>query len=155
VEGLFVLLGVVAGGLVSWAVQVALERRRDMHEIVRSKRLVAEELSTVFFHVTRLTETRMTPREPAPGIEDWGEKSYLPNAAWAENKKVLADKRATSEDEFTVLATNFFNAEALRFDMLSRPPNEDLTDEEVERISDLANQVNLSYALFKGEKIIK
>ena len=123
-----------------------------MYEIVRSKRLVADELNTIVFQVTRLTQSGMTPDKPARGIKDWGLSSYLPNAAWAENKKVLADKRATKDDEFNVLATVFFNAEALRHDMLSRP-NEKLTGEELERYSLLADQANRCYERLTGERI--
>lgn len=80
-SGIFALAGILAGGLITGATTWLFERRREEADLRQAKRLVAEELRTVYFHY----ETAAKERRPPDSMD-----GFVPDEQWQARRDVLA-----------------------------------------------------------------
>lgn len=144
-QAIFGLVGVLVGALITGGGDFLMERRRESRAFRRSKRLVAEELHTIWVHMTLLVEDGRTPT----AMNDQTAARFLPTETWAAHREVLADDRL-SDDVWNVLPTLFSNAESLRFYLLSLPSGTPIPPEQLRIVAESAEQVAATYTYLTG-----
>jgi hypothetical protein len=96
--GLFSLVGVLLGGLLSPSTQLFLEWKRDQRAAHRAKLLVAAELLQAEMILRTVSESGKWPF-----FEDLD--AFLPTSAWRENRSIIAGN--VSEDLWVQIVTAY------------------------------------------------
>jgi hypothetical protein len=146
---IFGLIGVVVGVVVTGAVDLYMEHRREQAAIFKAKRLVGEELQTIAMHLELLTENGVTPP-----IER-GERrvQFLPTSTWEANKETVATKGVLGDDDWVATAALFHTVAGLRMVILDEPPGTQLNSTIRERISEQRALVGSIYQTFSGRRL--
>jgi hypothetical protein len=84
IAAIAVLGGVVVGGLVTALTTAYFERRRDSGDIRQARRLVAEELRSIYNHLYLLSSEREYPSNLPES------PTFLPTEQWEANRALLA-----------------------------------------------------------------
>lgn len=143
---IFGLVGVVVGALVTGAVNLWLERIREGNAIRMAKRLVADELHTVWGQLLALAGAAESPDE----TETVKEK-LLPSDDWRKYRETLAAPRALNQTEWTTLSTTFYSVEILRGMVLDQPPRTPLAQDMLDRLPSFTDHVGEVYERLAGE----
>jgi hypothetical protein len=80
-----VLVGILLGGLITAGTTGYFERRRDRADSRQTRRLVAEELRTIWNHLHLMTQ-----HESYPSTDSLSQHPFLPTKQWEANKAMLA-----------------------------------------------------------------
>jgi hypothetical protein len=115
--GIFTLVGVIVGGLLTGAVDLYIERRKRQALIFMAKRLVGDDLSTIVIHLDGLIE-----RGTAPLSDEQRRAKFMPTSAWETHRETLAQKGAVSDDDWQELSSILHAVGSLRFMILELPP---------------------------------
>jgi hypothetical protein len=143
-QAIFGLIGVLVGAFVTSGWEFLMERRRERKAFRRSRRLVAEELHTIWVHML-VVEDGKTPTSTTEKTE----ARFLPTNTWAAHREVMADD-ALSDDAWNVLPMLFNNAESLRFYLLDQPGGTQLPADKLQLIDGSAAQVAEMYEYLTG-----
>lgn len=131
--GLFSLVGVVLGALLTPLTQLYLERKREQRAADRAKLLVAGEL----LHAQLVLRAASAGRHWPP-VEDVN--AFLPTSAWQENRSSLAGKIHENLWDQLVMAYALLETDRARFVMANRlPPETPLPAREAEGIKEASN----------------
>ena len=114
----FGLVGVVIGALVSGGVSLFLEQCREANSIATAKRLVLDELHTIWSHLRMLAEHQVTPLE----LSAEEAFRFLPTNDWSTYREALANPRAFSDYRWIALSNFMGGIEAERLIILREAP---------------------------------
>jgi hypothetical protein len=112
---------VIIGGLLTGAVDLYIEHRKSEAAIFKAKRLVGDELSTIWLHLDGLID-----HGTAPLSDEQHRTKFMPTTAWDTYKETLAQKGATSEAEWTGLSSVLHAVNTLRFMVFEHEPKTQL-----------------------------
>jgi hypothetical protein len=139
------LLGVAVGGVITWAVEFFFERRREQADLRQAKRLIAEELQTVWIDFDNLARDRRTPTSLVDP------EAFLPTQAWQAHKATLA--RHLSDREWQELPLVAHAAGRLRVIYLGGERGRALTSEDVKWCADLRDAASRVYTSITGRPV--
>jgi hypothetical protein len=124
-SAIFGLVGVIVGAVVTGAVDVFMEYRRKQGAVFKAKRLVGEELQTIWMHLDGLIDRGTTPMP----LSDERRAAFMPTRAWDTFKETLAQKGVISNDDWVQLSTALHAVTSLRVMILDEPPRTPLPPE--------------------------
>lgn len=135
--GLFTLSGVVVGGLITGAVQVALEHRHQSSAIAIAKRLLIDELHNMWSHLEMVRDEGKAPQ----ALPDDVRSRFLPTSDWEKYRETLARPAALSDAQWVALSNFVQSVEALRMLLFSLAPRAPLPpDVDVDGLTKLAEE---------------
>jgi hypothetical protein len=146
-EAIFGLIGVALGGLITWGIQFFFEQRRNEDAVRQAKRLVAEELQTIWLNLKNLADAGTAPTYPY-GVD----LDLLPTVAWEANKTTLA--RHLSDDDWNELPTLMHAAFRLQQLYVRGEHGRPLTRDEIERNRELAATASELYSRLRDGRQI-
>jgi hypothetical protein len=127
---IFGLVGVIVGAVVTGVVDLYMEHRRKVAAVFLAKRLVSDDLVTIWVHVDGLILSGRTPDRASPEAR----ARFMPTAAWETHKETLGQKEVLTDDDWTSLSSVFHSVESLRVFVLEEPPNTPLSPDIRERV---------------------
>jgi hypothetical protein len=133
--GLFTLGGVVVGGLITGAVQLALEHRHQSSTIAIAKRLLIDELHNMWSHLEMVRDEGKAPQ----ALPDDVRSRFLPTSDWEKYRETLARPAALSDAQWVALSNFVQSVEALRMLLFNLAPRAPLPpDVDVDGLTNLA-----------------
>jgi hypothetical protein len=145
-EGLFGLIGVVVGAVLSLASTYLTARRGELRSTKRARRLVAAELETMRTHLLVILDERRVPERLTAATEP---DAYIPTLAWRVWRDSLAG--GLDEDLWIELPRIYAAAETLRETLVNRRGGEPLEPREIEVIQLLVRAAALAEARLVGK----
>src|SRR5687768_9409152 len=118
ITAIFGLVGVVIGGVITGAVELWLEKRREGAAVHTARLLVADELQTSWMHLDAMVEAGDAP-DP---LSDERRARFLPTTMWHAHKVTLAAKGALQTPSWTTLAVGQHSIESVRIVVLELTP---------------------------------
>jgi hypothetical protein len=115
---IFGLVGVVVGAVVTGVVDLFVARQGRRASVFLARRLVGEELQTIWMHLDGLIASGHTPRTES----DERIARYMPTVAWEAHKETLAVKGALTDDEWIYVSSILHAVASLRLVILEQPP---------------------------------
>jgi hypothetical protein len=148
VQGIITLAAVIVGALIAGGLDFFFEARREKADLRQAKRLVGDEIQTIWVNLTALADARTAPTYPL-GAET--ADAFLPTIAWEANKTTLA--RHLSDDDWEELPVLMHAATRLRLMYAKGQAGRVLSNEEVEQCEDLAQTASTLYKTLTGRDV--
>lgn len=143
--GVFALVGVVIGALVSGIVQAYFELRRERSDVRQAQRLVAGELAQNYLRMAFMLERDSVP---TGGVETM----FLSDSAWREYGPTLA-RHVKEEARFVALQAFMETVMTARDIVAGMEPGQSLPAGLREALETGREQCSASYALLTGKDI--
>jgi hypothetical protein len=152
-SGVYALIGVVAGGGVTAAVQIGvgvfMARRAEKAEWRVAARLVSEELDRLLLDLENLIERGTTPLIPI-------DERYLSTTLWEDQRAVIARELPDSKegDKFWrgLAGINSATSHKLRLLFESKPPGTPLDPSVIEVLRDGFEAASAAYVALTGKQ---
>jgi hypothetical protein len=146
---IFGLIGVVVGAIVTGAVDLFMEWRRKKAGVFLSKRLVGEELQTIWIHLDGLLASGATPRTDSAERRS----RFMPTNAWEAHKGTLALKGVLNDDEWVWLSSVLHAVASLQLMIVELPPGAPLPAGSAEKITEQIEMVAQLYESLTGREL--
>jgi hypothetical protein len=146
---IFGLVGVIVGAIVTGTVDLFIAWRRKKATVFLAKRLVSDELVTIWVHVDGLIASRRTPQRESPEAR----VRFMPTSAWETHKETLAQKGVLTDDAWIGLSAALHSVETLRLFLLEEPPNSPLSPDIRQKAVEQREVVAANYESLTGRDI--